>query len=285
MSITAKVETITKDVALKYLEQRSGNRPINEMHLRDLMGRQKRGEWKPNGDTIRFDSDGKLRDGQHRLTMVVNTELPFETVVVRGINPDAFITIDTGRKRSLGDVLGIDGYEHSPVLAHSVRYLRYYVSRRYAGFSYEQQRELLKKHLGLITSLNFYLGLEAPAGGPGRQSIFVALHYLFSQVSEEASNDFIERLVTGLHLNEPNDPVYRLRGQLIYYKSARVHPNEAQIFGIAIFAWNAKQQGREQKVNFKVPSTLPIIRGFPKELMEARQLELEEKTEDENSNT
>lgn len=289
MPITAKVETITKEVACKYLEANFANRQSNQRHLNDLMARQRRGEWIPNGDAIRFDSEGHLRDGQHRLKMVLMTEIPIETVVVRGISPAAFITIDTGKGRNLTDIFSIKEYSNPSLLAGAVRHLRIYVShiKSASHYSHEQQCALLEKHPGLLDSMDFYLGLDRPSGAPVYKSVVVTWHYLFSRVSPEASNDFIERFVTGLHLNEPNDPVYRLRGQVVANPTLRKPLSEFQIFGIGIYAWNNKQQGKEQKkaaVPLKKQQLLPLISGFPKELMEIRQLNLMEEPEETNEN-
>lgn len=288
MSMTATVETITKDVALRYLEKNHSNRPANQRHLTDLMARQKRGEWVPNGDSIRFDSDGYLRDGQHRLKMVIMSEIPIETVVVRDISPSAFVTIDTGKGRNLADVLAIEDYENSTLLAGAVRYLRTYVSRirGVSFFSHEQQVSLLKKHKDIVASTEFYLGLDIPSGAPKYKSLMVTWHYLFSRVSPEGSNDFIERLVTGLRLDNSGDPVHRLRGQLVANQMARVPAQLYFVFGVGILAWNAKQQGREVKAAYRLPKTLPAITGFPKELMEVagRQMELVEQEEETNGN-
>jgi hypothetical protein len=288
MVMKAKVETITKEVALKYLETMDGNRTASQYHLMDLVRRQKRGEWVPNGDTIRFDSDGHLRDGQHRLKMVIMTEVPIETVVVTGIDPAAFITMDTGKNRNLSDVLSINHYPNSWLLAGAVTNVRRYVSHLMGEsphFSHEQQVTLLKKHAGLTNSVDFYLGLNSAGGAPGYKSQMVAWHYLFSQVSPEASNDFVERLVTGLRLDERNDPVYQLREQLVSLaKSRHARPKSGEILGIGIFAWNAKQEGREQKKAYVLPKSMPTIVGFPKNLLEVRQLELGDEGEETNGN-
>ncbi|GAI59216.1 unnamed protein product [marine sediment metagenome] len=96
-----EVETIDRETAERYLNlERGNNRPFSPSHLADLIGRQQRGEWVTNGDTIRFDATGQLRDGVHRLRMVKATGISIEVIVARDIAPEAFITMDVGKKRS-----------------------------------------------------------------------------------------------------------------------------------------------------------------------------------------
>lgn len=280
MSMICAVETITREVAVDYLSAKGTNRPLNEGHLNNLANRQRRGEWIANGDTIRFDDEGLLRDGQHRLEMVIRTGMSIESIVVRGIDSKAFVTMDTGRSRTLGDVLSITGYEHSTHLAGALRYVYGFLrggSKSSSETSHEQHAKTLEKHKGLIDSVSFYLGLERPAGAPGFLAQAIATHYLFSQISPEAANDFTECLVTGLRLTDVSDPIARLRGQLVSYAGKRaLKPNDTQVFRLFLLAWNAKQAGRPQKVAYKIPIFAPVMRGFPKDLLEVGQQELEE---------
>lgn len=64
------------------------------MYARDM----KNGEWKNNGETIKFYEDGTLFDGQHRLAGVVKAGVPVLMTVVWGISKDVKIC-DSGMKR------------------------------------------------------------------------------------------------------------------------------------------------------------------------------------------
>lgn len=268
----AVVEKITPETAATYLAKNAGNRSYNQTHLNNLMGRLQRHEWIPNGDAIRFDTAGNLRDGQHRLKMVVLSGIPIETVVVRDIDPGAFITMDTGKRRSLADVLSILGHEESRLLAASLPCVRRYVMRRPPGTpSYEEYRITLEKHPDLEKSIEFFKSVDQPAGAPGHPELTVATHYLFSKVSQEAANDFLTRLVTGLNLNNANDPIKRLRDQLVGYQKAKSKgriPSGDALFQIYVKAWNVMQTTGQQKAAYSIPNTPQAIKGFPKDLIE-----------------
>lgn len=86
------------------------NRPLSDQHVRRLSNQMLTGKWRYNGDTIKISNDGGILDGQHRLWAVVESKQPIETAIVRGIDREAFSTIDTLRKpRSGADVLALSG--------------------------------------------------------------------------------------------------------------------------------------------------------------------------------
>ena len=82
------VEIITPEQAQEYLDYNAKHRPIKEKKVDEYMHEMVNGSWKLNGKTICFDWNGRLLNGQHRLTAVVRSRVPLTTVVVRGLSPD-----------------------------------------------------------------------------------------------------------------------------------------------------------------------------------------------------
>jgi len=102
--------TVTPEDAAQLLEANGSNRPLNEQHVKRISRQITDGKWRFNGDTIKISSTNDILDGQHRLWAIIEAKIPVETIVVRGIEPDAFSTIDTIRKpRSGSDVLALIG--------------------------------------------------------------------------------------------------------------------------------------------------------------------------------
>lgn len=105
-SITFGLELIDAEKAAKYLAHNNGNRGKKKRALHDYAEDMKNGMWKFNGvDNIVFDTNGDLRNGQHRLEAIVTSGEPQAYFVVRGIDPEAFDTMDVGAKRGLADML------------------------------------------------------------------------------------------------------------------------------------------------------------------------------------
>lgn len=102
------IERITPEVAQRMLETNIGNRDPKRTPLFKAI---KNGEWLLNGASIVFDENGNLIDGQNRLMACVVANESIDTIVVRGIERAAQITMDSGVKRLLSDYLKLDGYK------------------------------------------------------------------------------------------------------------------------------------------------------------------------------
>ena len=106
---SVSIEVITPTMANDIIQNRNPlNRKINKINARRLAADMRNGEWKFNGDTISFTSDGMLFDGQHRLQAVVDSSLQQKFIVVYNIDfDDAAGTKDAGKNRSPADYLMI----------------------------------------------------------------------------------------------------------------------------------------------------------------------------------
>lgn len=122
-------ETITSAIAAKYLEANSHNRPLRQATVRNYVDEILLGQWLFNGETIKFDWNGVLCDGQHRLAAVVQAKRAIDTYVVRGLDPEAFKTIDTGKARSSGELLAMRGIRSPIAVATAYRALYRYLGR------------------------------------------------------------------------------------------------------------------------------------------------------------
>jgi hypothetical protein len=67
-----------------------------------------RGEWKITHQGVAFTKDGTLIDGQHRLMAIDASNTPCEMLCVTGLEPDCFMVIDSGVKRSISDLTGLE---------------------------------------------------------------------------------------------------------------------------------------------------------------------------------
>lgn len=101
--VTSRIMLITKDVANEMLRHNNNNyRKIKWDIVNKYARMLEKGLWRLNGEPIVFDEDGVLKNGQHRLTAVVKTNIPIEAVVVCGVDRD-INTWDEGSNRSTTD--------------------------------------------------------------------------------------------------------------------------------------------------------------------------------------
>lgn len=112
-------------MASKLLELNTLNRPLSDIHVQRIAKQIKDGKWRFNGDTIKIADTNDVLDGQHRLWAIIEARKPVETVVVRGIQREAFSTIDTVRRlRSGGDVLALSGVQrHRGISANALQWM------------------------------------------------------------------------------------------------------------------------------------------------------------------
>lgn len=66
------IETVTPMKAARWLKRNIANRRVSPKVVRNYAGDMSRGEWLLNGEAIKFDRDGNLLDGQHRLGAIVH---------------------------------------------------------------------------------------------------------------------------------------------------------------------------------------------------------------------
>lgn len=98
---------VTPEQALDWLTRNDNNRVISKKHVNLLADMMARGEYHFVGDPIRFDTDGRLLDGQHRLNAIVESETHQPMLVITGLPPESQVFMDAGRKRSPGDQMTV----------------------------------------------------------------------------------------------------------------------------------------------------------------------------------
>jgi len=106
--LNVRVETITPDTARQMLANNWGNRTIRPRAVAQLAADMAAGHWQLTHQGVAFGPDGRLLDGQHRLTAVVLSGAAVQMVVWRNADPASFDVVDRGRVRSLADILGQD---------------------------------------------------------------------------------------------------------------------------------------------------------------------------------
>lgn len=119
---TAEVVTVTPKLAGEWLAANKKNRNIAQntvdLYARDMAAN----EWHFTGEPIKFDANGDLIDGQHRLMAVLRSGKTISFLVVRGLVGSAQDFMDSGKKRSAADMLQLRGHANSTLLASTARF-------------------------------------------------------------------------------------------------------------------------------------------------------------------
>ena len=118
-----QVETITPEIAAEMLKHNppTNQKRLSKTYVNSYASTMRRGEWKLNGQSIDFDYNGNLLNGQHRLHACIAAGIPFQAVVVRGLDPDCFHTYDNGLARTAGPLLGMQNVPNFNVVACAIK--------------------------------------------------------------------------------------------------------------------------------------------------------------------
>lgn len=236
--------TVTPKIAEAWLQRNAGNRPISKTIVARYAQSMRNGEWMFNGQPICFDSSGNLNNGQHRLSACVDSGVPFETMVVRGLPKESFRTMDVGKKRNMGDNLAASGETHYALLAGTLRIvmcIRKGVLTN-AGFPDDELWSLLESEPEIRRSAAFACGSRAKERlWP---SVVGALHYEFSLRDKALCEWFFDKLGEGENLTR-EDVMYQLREKLAI-NSSRKFGRDARL-ALAIKSWNYLRRGIKRR--------------------------------------
>lgn len=106
-----KLESVTPEKAEAWLNKNNNNRTLRdgvaELYAKDM----KNGKWTQCAAPIAFYDDGDLADGQHRLWAIIESNTTQRFPVVRGLNRQDGLNIDTGLGRTIVDNGRISGLD------------------------------------------------------------------------------------------------------------------------------------------------------------------------------
>jgi len=258
---------ITPEMAREWLETAEDNyRRIQPKRVQAIASAIVAGGWKYNGESIKFNSDKRLVDGQHRLTAVVQSGIPIVSEVVEGI--DEIDEIDTGKPRTAADVLHRHGYINDRQLAATVSLLIQFKSGKMftsTVFPKSSYLTLLQECPSITKSVSHGCVTKRRAGL--RHTIYSFCHYCFGRADSSDRDAYFEQLDKGEGL-ESGHPVFTLREFLRTQVMKPSHLRVSQEFMCAatIKAWNCYRSNRELRIirysKFKANERFPSISGF-----------------------
>jgi hypothetical protein len=254
--------TITPRMAKKWLAKNSKNRPLSERTVAYYADMMRRGLWVLNGDTIRFDEDGTLIDGQHRLAAVVMSNTSIQSYVINDLPKAAFFTIDEGKPRSFSDRLASWNEKNYTTLGGALSNL---LRLRDATYNLPNPKTnprdlkaLLDKHPGIREAVAESMGSKVL-----RAAMQASFRYVFGLIDAERAKLFFERLEEGVGLTK-DMPEYQLRQVLLTRLSHGAKLDMRQLAAFVIKAWNAAFTNQPLKLlKFQEAEAFPVIINCP----------------------
>jgi hypothetical protein len=244
-----RVVKVTPVFAAHLLEKNTLNRDISQGLVDKYARDMKAGNWKLNGETIKFDWNSVLRDGQHRLWACLQAGVDVDFEFAENLDPAVMDTIDTGRSRSYGDVLKIHGGVYSAETSATLRwwymYDRRIMSNR-GGISHSELREVEEAHPELQALIPEALKYSRARRllGPG---IWCFVYSGLFRANAEKATSFAEQLDSGEGLKR-GAPALALREKMVANTLAKAKISRIMVAAFAVKAANAHLYGQDLRV-------------------------------------
>lgn len=246
--IIAEVIEIRPVDAAAWLKANRNNRPIRKRHVEFLAREILADNWQVNGQAIIIADDEQILDGQHRLSAIIETGKSIKSMVVYGITPDAFKTIDTGAIRTGADALTLHFHGVNTNCIKAISVAVQWCHKLERGVVRVNQRlsntdiiEYVKANPSLIScaeSINEWGRDQRPLS----HGMGTALLELFARKHEEKAAAFMRRLFLGEQLQR-TDVEYVLRAALLRDAERTARYSMAIRMRMVIKGWNWLRRG------------------------------------------
>lgn len=259
--ITFEQLIVTPGMAEAMLGANQQNRNLRHAKVAQYARDMTSGNWKITGEPIKFDWNGRLIDGQHRLHAVVESDVSVPLAIVRGLEPDAQTALDAGAKRSGADALRFKGHTaHASDLASIARIATAYESGELRSvyssittpLTATEILDWVAAHPEVEEAVNLARRVYRSIGGtPSAMGFSV---FRLAEVDAEQAFEFFTSTAE-YRTNGATDPRSTLIRTFARLKEQRVALTPALQVSLIFRAWNAWRGGKEI-------TTLPLTKSL-----------------------
>ena len=256
---------VTPEIANEWLEGHTNFRDPSKGTVERYAESMIRGEWELNGEPLAFNSEGELKNGQHRLLAVVKSGVPVLFSVLEGVDSDLY---DKGKVRSLAEYLSFTlklDKRSSGFLATASGWLyRWDNDKLLTNESPSEQQTLdLIQNNPLITEAVSYVREQFESEDewaltsllPPGMAVF--LRYKIMLSDPEKGNSFFKELIKETN-PDPNSVTRVLSNRLKYYRHEKSKKHQRDICSLVINCWSLYKNGEspENPKSIKTPRKL-----------------------------
>lgn len=218
-----RLETVTPYLAQKWLEKREINRPLRERKVNQYAEDMLNGRWDETAQTISFNMEGKLFDGQHRLSAIVKSGVTVRLLVARKVKQSG--KYDIGLVRSIPDQLALDGKPRPTTTMVSMAKLAIKVNEKFPCrqiSAYEVDEWLERNDRNIISQVIAMSCYKPNVKGVSIKTNFMTLgllsfikHFGATDENLQIIKHFCKVIATG-YADGPNDNcIIKLRNSMI----------------------------------------------------------------------
>ncbi len=253
---TPRTEVVPVDaqIAKQWLRRNTRNRRVREKKIQQYHAEMVEGRWEFNGEAIKFDEEGNLLDGQHRLEAAARTdgtELVFPMLVVHGLASQTQITMDQGAKRTPADQLELNGIgkAYSQLVAGAIRVLEQWRDGDLFGDRTRVSPLLAPKVVAWAERYPQHVETITAYAGQGitrikaRPSVTAAVAVRLHEIDPQDCAEFFELMLSGAGL-AADSPILALRERLDRIRTYKITTSDRELLALFVITWNAFRQQR-----------------------------------------
>lgn len=236
---------VTPATAKKWLATMvDNNRSLKQRKVAQYAADMRSGRWQTGtGETIKFNTDGKLIDGQNRLTAVIEAGRTIIFDVAYDVPVEAMAVLDTGVARSPADAMKISGAT-APRQISMAALIRYALMWDH-GNPVGNTSTFSPTHLMVIDRYQAEAaafdtaaarGRDCQRTGLGAETVCSLAYYLFARAArdDDQVHGWFDQLISGANLNA-NSPVLVLRNRALRFRADRTTRPEQ--LALHVMAW------------------------------------------------
>jgi len=204
-----------------------------------------------NGEAIQVSTEGLLLNGQHRLSAVIQSGVTVKMLIVWGVEPESFKTMDQGRVRKASDVLGMLGHKNSTRLAAVARCILNYeqfeeIDPTSRGLTNNAEIEgVVKRHPEIIHAVKTSKSSDSARRLP---SYGWAIYYLACCANQIEAEKFFHAIVGDGSGLESNSAALYFRNWALSSKVVNGRNSRALAAYIVVHLWRKHLAGEKVKM-------------------------------------
>jgi ribosomal silencing factor RsfS len=255
-TLNVVMESIDPETAKEYLALNvEHNRSVRDWKVTRYAYAMQQGRWIATSSTIKFDTNGHLLDGQHRLLAIIEAGIAVDMMVSRGEDPNSIHVIDVNTPRNAADSLVVSGVAsktNATQLAGLANALNGYENGFYVHamselnnadrLANDEMIEFVRDRNGSMHEALVVANKVLRLVPLNRSGVAVA-YLVLKKLDPDAADEFFNRLAEGI-LHGGEDPLVVLTRKAT---SERLMPNRKNLVGTTLYlifrTWNAWRTG------------------------------------------
>lgn len=264
--VTVELRLVTPAWAAEVLRTKNTkNRPMHSGWKR-VKDSVLDGRWEVNGETVVFDEDGVLADGQGRLRGIAEGGEAVPTLVVYGVTRRAFETIDQSKRRSASDVLAVSGEKNYTQLAAALNWLHRYDTGRMRngtreGIDNEHVVAVAARYPGVDDDVT-WANSRVKRGTLPTPAAVACLRHKFRAIDPALTEEFLTAVVdrVGIARNSHEHVLVRRLDKMA--EESRNNDVVAEAMALTVKTWNSIRRGDQPRefIAWRGDEEFPAIR-------------------------